>query len=67
MVRVENMLAKEPQRRKVRERKTRKQTKLKKNVNSTAVLDDNNNAFAIFNKLQNVGGGGGEVSPNFPF
>ena len=52
------MLAKEPQRRKVRERKTRKQTKLKKNVNSTAVLDDNNNAFAIFNKLQNVGGGG---------
>ena len=53
------MLAKEPQRRKVRERKARKQTKLKKNVNSTAVLDDNNNAFAIFNKLQNVGGGGG--------
>ena len=54
------MLAKEPQRRKVRERKTRKQTKLKKNVNSTAVLDDNNNAFAIFSKLQNVAGGRGE-------
>ena len=48
-VRVENMLAGEKQRREAQERKTRKQTKLKNNVNSTAVLNDNN-AFDIFNK-----------------
>ena len=50
LVRVENMLAGEQQRRKARERKTRKQTKLKNNVNSTAVLNDDNNAFDIFNE-----------------
>ena len=44
------MLAGEPQRRKARERKTRKQTKLINNVNSTAVLNDDNNAFEIFNE-----------------
>ena len=43
------MLAGEQQRREAQERKTRKQTKLKNNVNSTAVLNDNN-AFDIFNK-----------------
>ena len=45
-VRAENMLAGERQRRKARERKTRKQTKLKNNVNVTAVLNDDN-----FNEL----------------
>ena len=50
LVRVENMLAGERQRRKARERKTRKQTKLKNNVNSTAVLNDDSNAFDIFNE-----------------
>ena len=43
------MLAGERQRRKARESKTRKQTKLKNNVNSNAVLSDDNNAFDIFN------------------
>ena len=46
---VENMLAGERQRHKARERKTRKQTKLKNNVNSAAVLNDDNNVFDIFN------------------
>ena len=46
---VENMLVGERQRHKARERKTRKQTKLKKNVNSDAVLNDDNNVFDIFN------------------
>ena len=52
LVRVENMLAGERQHRKDRERKTRKQTKLKNNVNSTAVLNDDNKdkAFDIFNE-----------------
>ena len=40
----------ERQRCKARERKIRKQTKLKNDVNSTAVLNDDSNAFAIFNK-----------------
>ena len=44
------MLAGQRQRRKARERKTRKQTKLKNNVNSTAVLNDDNNAFDFFNE-----------------
>ena len=43
------MLAGERQRHKARERKTRKQTKLKNNVNSAAVLNDDNNVFDIFN------------------
>ena len=46
VVRAENMLVGEQQRRKARERKTRKQTKLKNNVNVTAVLNDDN-----FNEL----------------
>ena len=50
VVRVENMLAGERQRRKARERKTRKQTQLINNVNSTAVLNDDSNAFGIFNE-----------------
>ena len=50
LVRVENMLAGERQRRKAPERKTRKQTKLKNNVNSIAVLNDDNNTFDIFNE-----------------
>ena len=49
LVRVENMLAGEQQHYKARERKTRKQTTLKSNVDSTAVLNDDN-AFDIFNK-----------------
>ena len=49
-VSIENMLAGERQRRKARERKTRKQTKLKQNLNSTPVLNDGNNAFDIFNE-----------------
>ena len=40
----------EQQRRKAREKKIRKQTKLKNDVNSTAALNDDSNAFAIFNK-----------------
>ena len=44
------MLAGERQRCKAPERKKRKQTKLKNNVNSTAVLNDDNNAFDIFNE-----------------
>ena len=40
LIRVENMLAEERQRRIAQERKTRKQTKLKDSVNSTAVLND---------------------------
>ena len=44
------MLAGERQHRKARERKIRKQTKLKNNVNSTAVLNDDKNAFDIFNE-----------------
>ena len=44
------MLAGERQRRKLRERKTRKQTKLKNNVSSTTVLNDENNAFDIYNE-----------------
>ena len=44
------MLAGERQRRKARETKTRKQTKLKNNVNSTLALNDDNNAFGIFNE-----------------
>ena len=50
VVRVENMLAGERQRRKARKRKTRKQTQLINNVNSTAVLNDDSNAFGIFNE-----------------
>ena len=50
MVRVENMLAGERQCCKAWERKTRKQTKLKNNVNSTAVLNDDSNAFDIFSE-----------------
>ena len=50
LVRVENVLAWEQQRLKSQEGKTRKQTKLKNNVNSTAVLNDGNNAFEIFNE-----------------
>ena len=42
------MLAVERRCRKARERKTRKQTKLKNNVNSTAVLNDDNNGFCHF-------------------
>ena len=42
VVRAENMLAGERQPRKARERKTRKQTKLKNNVNITAVLNHDN-------------------------
>ena len=38
------------QRHKTRERKTRKQTKLKNNVNSTAVLNDDSNTFDIVNE-----------------
>ena len=49
LVRVENMLTGERQA-KARERKTRKKTKLKNNVNSTAVLNDDNKAFDIFNE-----------------
>ena len=44
------MLPGERQFRKARERKTIKQTKLKSNVNSTAVLNDDNNTFDIFNE-----------------
>ena len=44
------MPAGERQHRKARERKTWKQTKLKNNVNSTVVLNDDNNAFDIFNE-----------------
>ena len=44
------MLDGERQHRKARQKKTRKQTKLKSNVNSTAVLNDENNAFNIFNE-----------------
>ena len=44
------MSAGERQRRKPRERKTRKQTKLKNNVSSTTVLNDDNNAFNICNE-----------------
>ena len=40
----------ERQRRKAQQRKTRKQTKLKNNVKSTAVLDDDNNTLDIFNE-----------------
>ena len=40
----------ERQCRKARERKTRKQTKLKNNVSSTAVLNDDSNTFVIFNE-----------------
>ena len=40
LIRVENMLAEERLRRIAQERKTRKQTKLKDSVNSTAVLND---------------------------
>ena len=47
---VENMLAGERQHRKARERKIRKQTELKNNVNITAVLNDDKNAFDIFNE-----------------
>ena len=47
---VENMLAGERQCRKARERKTRKKTKLKNNVNSIAVLNDDKNTFDIFNE-----------------
>ena len=50
LVRVENVLAWEQQRLKSQEGKTRKQTKLKNNVNSTAVLNDGNNTFEIFNE-----------------
>ena len=50
LVRVENMLAGERQCRKARERKTRKQTKLKNNVDSTGVLNDDSNAFDICNE-----------------
>ena len=42
VVRAENMLDGERQPRKARERKTRKQTKLKNNVNITAVLNHDN-------------------------
>ena len=44
------MLAGERQHRKTGERKTRKQIKLKNNVNSTAVRNDNNNTFDNFNE-----------------
>ena len=44
------MLAGERQRRKARETRTRKQTKLKNNINSTPALNDDNNAFGIFNE-----------------
>ena len=44
------MLAGEGHRLKTRERKTRKQTKLKNNVKSTAVLNDDSNAFDIVNE-----------------
>ena len=44
------MLAGERQHGKPRERKTRKQTKLKDNVSSTTVLNDDNNAFDICNE-----------------
>ena len=44
------MLAGEGHRHKTRERKTRKQTKLKNNVKSTAVLNDDNNTLDIFNE-----------------
>ena len=44
------MLAGERQRPKAGERKAGKQTKLKSNFNSTAVLNDDNNAFDIFIK-----------------
>ena len=50
LVRVENMLAGERQCREARERKTRKQTKLKNNVDSTGVLNDDSNAFDICNE-----------------
>ena len=50
LVRVENVLAWEQQRLKSQEGKTRKHTKLKNNVNSTAVLNDGNNTFEIFNE-----------------
>ena len=50
LVRVQNMLAGERQRPKAGERKAGKQTKLKSNFNSTAVLNDDNNAFDIFIK-----------------
>ena len=53
MGRVETMLAGEQQHCKARERKARIQTKLKNNVSSTAVLNDDNNAF--------------DIGPNFPF
>ena len=45
LVRVENMLAGERQRRKACERKARKQAELNKNAN----MDDDNNTFDIFN------------------
>ena len=44
------MLAGERQCRKAPERKTRKQTKLKNNVDSTGVLNDDSNAFDICNE-----------------
>ena len=44
------MLAGERQHGKPRERKTRKQTKLKDNVSSTTVLNDDNNASDICNE-----------------
>ena len=59
MVRVQNMLAGERQCRKAQERKTRKQTKLKDNVNSTAVLNDDNNTVDILIKYG--------LGPNFTF
>ena len=40
----------EEQRRKAQQRKTRERTKLKNNVKSTAVLNDDNNALDIFNE-----------------
>ena len=50
LVRVENILAGEQQRHKTWERKIKKQTKMKNNVNSTAVLNDDNKHFDIFNE-----------------
>ena len=43
-------VSRERQSRKARERKPRKQTKLKSNVSSAAVLNDDSNTFDIFNE-----------------